>query len=114
MCAFISRSYLHFQPCEGRHNGEAGNASLSTSRFFFVVAVDLLVIFILIALGLQDIPCDGNNERHTGGYGEPRRAVKSGAVREGATNLRPLTPPQNGKIAYWMYQIYCTTGIQKW
>jgi hypothetical protein len=26
----------------------------------------------------------------------------------------PGTCLQDGKIAYWMYQIYCTTGIQKW
>ena len=24
------------------------------------------------------------------------------------------TPLHSGKIAYWMYQMYCTTGIQKW
>jgi len=22
--------------------------------------------------------------------------------------------PQSGKMVYWMYQIYSTTGIQKW
>ncbi len=30
-----------------------------------------------------------------------------------SVNQGPL-PLQSGKIAYWTYQMYCTTGIQKW
>ena len=35
--------------------------------------------------------------------------------RDAGAILCPLfDPTQSGKIAYWMYQRYCTTGIQKW
>ncbi|MDK2890172.1 MAG: hypothetical protein PWR21_804 [Methanoculleus sp.] len=44
----------------------------------------------------------------------PRRAVKAGAVPGGCDEPEAANPPQNGKIAYWMHQMYCTTGIQKW
>ncbi|BBL68225.1 hypothetical protein MchiMG62_14060 [Methanoculleus chikugoensis] len=30
------------------------------------------------------------------------------------TYKRQLPALQSGKIAYWMYQTYSTTGIQKW
>jgi hypothetical protein len=60
-------------------------------------------------------PATATMKRHSDRDGKPRRAVKGGPYREGATNLGPLIPcSHSGKIAYWMYQIYCTTGIQKW
>ena len=38
-----------------------------------------------------------------------------GSSRSGTTDLGLLIPcSHSGKIVYWMYQMYCTTGIQKW
>jgi len=76
-CSAVRTSGAQTPPPQ-RHDGEAGSASLLTSRLFLVVAV-----FILSALGLQDVPRDGEDERHPDGDGKPRRAVEGGAVPVG-------------------------------